>query len=111
MKRGEIWTVAGAPDYSAKPRRVVICRDDRFDATLSVTVCGLTTDSFDAPWFRLPVAPTELNGLRVLSMLMADKVSTVPRSKLGSLIGRLDADDLIRLNRSIIVFLNLLETR
>jgi mRNA interferase MazF len=44
-------------------------------------------------------------------MLMADKVSTVPRSKLGSLIGRLDADDLIRLNRSIIVFLNLLETR
>jgi mRNA interferase MazF len=41
---------------------------------------------------------------------MADKVVTVPRTKLGSLIGRLDPEDMARLNRSIIVFLRLLET-
>ena len=110
MKRGEIWTVAGGKDFAGKPRPVVILQDDSFDATASVTVCAFTTDPTEALFFRLPVEPTGRNGLRVLSRLMADKVTTVPRTKLGSLIGRLDPQDMARLNRSIIVFLRLLET-
>jgi len=110
MKRGEIWTVAGGKDFAGKPRPVVILQDDSFDATASVTACAFTTDPTDALLFRLPVEPTSRNGLRVLSRLMADKVTTVPRTKLGSLIGRLDPEDMARLNRSIIVFLCLLET-
>jgi mRNA interferase MazF len=31
LKRGEIWTVAGAKAYAAKPRPAVILQDDRFD--------------------------------------------------------------------------------
>ena len=107
MKRGEIWTVAGAKDYAGKPRPVVIVQDDSFDATGSVTVCAFTTDPTQAPLFRLPVEPGERNGLRVASQLMVDKITTVAKDKLGSRVGRLDDEDIVRLNRALLVFLGL----
>lgn len=58
MKRGEIWTA-------------------------SVTVCAFTTDPTDAPLLRLLVEADEANGIRDPSRLMIDKVTTVPRTKLG----------------------------
>ena len=107
MRRGEIWTVAGGGDYAGKPRPVVILQDDRFDATGSVTICAFTTDPREAPLFRLVVDPSEGNGLRSPSRLMADKITTVPRSKIDSHIGRLGDEDIVRLNRAILVFLGL----
>jgi mRNA interferase MazF len=107
MTRGEIWTASGGKDYAGKPRPVVIVQEDRFDATDSITVCALTTDPTDAPLFRLPVEPTEGNGLRSPSRLMVDKITTVAKTKLGSCIGRLDDDEILRLNRAMLVFLGL----
>ena len=107
MRRGEIWTIAGGSGYAGKPRPVVIVQDDRFDATASLTICAFTIDSTDAPLFRLPVVPDERNGLRTSCRLMVDKITTVPKSKIGSRVGRLDDEDLIRLNRAILVFLGL----
>ena len=107
MRRGEIWTVAGGPDYAGKPRPAVILQDDRFDRTSSITICAFTTDPTDAPLFRLPVEPNERNGLRAACRLMADKITTVPKARLGSCVGRLDDEDVVRLNRAMIVFLGL----
>lgn len=107
MKRGEIWMIAGGNDYAGKPRPVVIVQDDRFDATASVTVCGFTTDETEAPLFRLTVEPNEQNGLRSACRLMVDKITTVPKSKVGVRVGRLDDGDLVRLDRAMVVFLGL----
>ncbi|HSJ30443.1 MAG TPA: type II toxin-antitoxin system PemK/MazF family toxin [Longimicrobiales bacterium] len=107
MKRGEIWTVSGGADYAGKPRPAVVIQDDRFDATRSITICAFTTDPTDAPLFRIAVEPTAENGLLVESRLMVDKITTVPKSKLGELIGRLADEDLVRLNQAIVVFLGL----
>jgi mRNA interferase MazF len=107
MKRGEIWTVSGGQDYAGKPGPAVILQDDRFDATYSITLCALTTDATEAPLFRLPVAPTAINGLKRNSRLMVDKITTVPKSKLGERIGRIDDEDIVRLNRAILVVLGL----
>ena len=107
MKRGEVWTVAGSGAYAGKPRPVVILQDDRFDATKSITVCGVTTDPTEAPLFRLPVAPSAVNGLRADCRLMVDKITTVPKSKIGARIGRLADDDIVRLNRAVVVFLGI----
>ena len=107
MKRGEIWTLAGGNDYAGKPRPAVIVQDDSFGAANSVTVCAFTTNETEAPLFRLPVDPTEHNGLKVQSRLMVDKITTVPSSKIGKLVGRLDDEDLLRLNRAMLVFLGL----
>ena len=38
---------------------------------------------------------------------MVDKVTTVPKSRLGQCIGYLADDDRLRLNRSLLVFLGL----
>ena len=107
MKRGEIWTVAGGAGYTGKPRPVAILQDDRFEALESITFCPFTTNPTPAPLFRLPVEPNDLNGLRDESSLMADKITTVARVKLGKRIGRLDDEDLVRLNRAVMVFLGL----
>ena len=107
MRRGEIWTVAGGKDYAGKPRPAVILQDDRFDATASITICAFTTDKTDAPLFRLPVVPNQGNGLQAPCRLMVDKITTVPKTRMGSRVGRLDAEDLVRLNRAILVFLGL----
>lgn len=107
MRRGEIWTAAAGSGDAGKPRPVAIIQDDRFDATASVTVCAFTTDPTDAPLFRIRIDPTDVNGLREPCSLMVDKITTVPRSKLGERIGRLSDEELLRLGRATLVFLGL----
>ncbi|CAN5174836.1 type II toxin-antitoxin system PemK/MazF family toxin [soil metagenome] len=107
MRRTEIWTAAAGSGYAGKPRPVVILQDDRFDALESVTVCAFTTDPSEAPLIRLAVEPDEGNGLRERCSLMVDKITTIPRSKLGERTGRLADDDMVRLSRAALVFLGL----
>jgi mRNA interferase MazF len=105
VRRGEVWTASGGGGYAGKPRPVVILQDDRFDATASITVCAFTTDPASAPLFRLTVEPSEQNGLKVACRLMVDKITTIPKTRLGNQVGRLDDEDIVRLNRAVLVFL------
>jgi mRNA interferase MazF len=82
-------------------------QDDGFDATDSITICAFTTNETQAPLFRLVVEPNEHNGLRGGCRLMVDKLTTVSKTKLGSRIGRLGDEDILRLNQALIVFLGL----
>jgi mRNA interferase MazF len=107
VKRGEVWSVAGGADYAGKPRPVVILQDDRFVGTLSITFCPLTTNPTSAPLFRLPITPNERNGLTNACSLMIDKITTVAKTKIGTKIGRLSDEDIVRLNRAVLVFLGL----
>jgi mRNA interferase MazF len=36
---------------------------------------------------------------------MVDKITTVPKTKIGHQIGSLDDEDMVRLNRAVLVFL------
>lgn len=104
MKRAEIRTAAGGSGYAGKPRPVVIIQDDRFDATDSITVCAFTTDRTEAPLIRLVVEPDTASGLISRSSLMVDKITTVRRSTLREKIGMLADQDMVRLNRAVMVF-------
>jgi mRNA interferase MazF len=107
VKRGEVWTVAGGPDDACKPRPAVIIQDDAFDATASIMLCPLTSHHTSAPLLRLAIDPSDRNGLRAPSQLMIDKITTVARTKLQSGVGRLSAEDIVRVNRAVLVFLGL----
>lgn len=72
-----------------------------------MTICAFTTDPTPAPLFRLPIQPTPHNGLKSVCFLMVDKITTVPKKKLGARAGRLDDQDILRLNRAVLVFLGL----
>lgn len=107
MKRGEIWTSAGGADYAGKPRPSVIVQDDRFGALESVTLVLFTSNDAEALLYRPLIEPSPTNALKEPSRLMADKVMTIPTSKLGQHIGTLSEEDLLRLNRAMLTFLGL----
>ena len=107
MKRGELWTAAGGKHYATEPRPVLVVQDDRFDATDSITICPLTTDSTEIPLLRIPLTEGSDTGLDQPSNLMVDKLTTMPRSKLGERIGAVSDTDMLSLSRSLVVFLGL----
>lgn len=104
VRRGEIWTVSGGV-YASKPRPAVVVQDDRFDATSAVVVCPLSTTLRNAPLIRIPVEPTTANGISQPSEVMVDRITTVRRAHVGRKIGELSKQDLVRIDRSLIVFL------
>jgi len=104
--RGELWTASGR-DYAGKPRPVLIVQDDRFDATDSVTICPLTTNNAGAPLLRISLQPNAYNGLTTASHIMVDKITTVPRSKIGQRIGKVSTTDMLQLERGLLVFLGM----
>ena len=99
--------MSGGAPYAGKPRPAVIVQEDRFTATESITLCAFTTDPTDAPLLRMLVEPTDRNGLKSASRLMIDKVTTVPKTRLGRRLGKLNDEDVVRLNRALTVFLGL----
>ncbi len=110
MIRGEIYTAAARGTYTGKPRPVVVIQDDRFDATASVTVCPFTTNPTEAPLVRIAIEPAPDNGLDHPSSLMVDKITTVPKTGLSERLGRLRDDELVQLNRALMVFVGLAST-
>ena len=110
MRRGDICIAAVRGAFTGKPRPVVIVQDDRFDANDSIVVCPLTTDPTQAPIFRLSVQPSAESGLRAPCRMMVDKLTAVPRRRLGRLVGSLASEEVKALNRAIFVFLGLAET-
>ena len=110
MKRGDIWTVAGA-GYSGKPRPAVIIQDDAFDLTDSITVCLFTSVPADAGLIRLSVEPDPSNGSQRPSHLMIDKIMTIRRDQADRQIGTLSKTDITRLDQSLMVFLGLARPR
>jgi len=47
----------------------------------------------------------DVNGLREPCSIMVDKITTIPRSKLGAHVGRMSDEEMVRLGRAILVFL------
>ncbi len=98
MRRGDVVTVAAEGDYG-KPRPAVVVQTDAFPEThASVIVCQMTSELSDAPDFRVTIDPSETNGLRAQSQIMADKPVTIRRARVGQTIGRLSVEDVRRLN-------------
>lgn len=85
----------------------MVAETDRFDQTGSITLCAFTTDPTDAPLLRMLIEPTDRNGLKSASRLMIDKITTMPKARLGKRIGKLNDEDTVRLNRALTVFLGL----
>jgi len=104
MRRGDLVTIALQGD-PGKPRPALVIQSDLFDAHPSVTILPVTGELRNAPLFRIPVKPTEQNGLTKPSQVMVDKPQSVARKKVGSVIGRLDDETMLAVNRALAVFL------
>jgi len=106
MRRGDLVTVAAPGDYG-KPRPALVIQSDLFDELPSVTLCLVTSALRDTPIFRITVDPSPENGLRRVSQVQVDKVMTVARERVGALVGRLDEATMLKVNRSLAVFIGI----
>lgn len=88
MKRGDLVTVA-TPGAYGKPRPALIIQTGLFSEHPSITICLLTSHITQTPLFRYSVEPHVDNGLSATSQVQVDKIMTVPREKIGAVIGRL----------------------
>jgi mRNA interferase MazF len=107
LKRGDVVVVALPGDYG-KPRPALIIQSDLFNEThASITIVPVTSTIVDAPLLRLTVEPSPGNGLRSLSQLMIDKVTTVSRTRIAQIIGRLEDDLLLRVSRALALWVGI----
>jgi mRNA interferase MazF len=107
LRRGDLVVVSLPGDYG-KPRPALIVQADLFNEThSSVTVVPVTSTIVDAPLFRLTVEPSPGNGLRSLSQLIVDKVTTVSRARITQTIGRLEDDSALRVSRALALWIGI----
>ena len=106
MRRGDLVIIAVSGDYG-KPRPALIVQSDAFDAHPSVTVLPLTTEIHQAPLFRVTIPAGANTGLRKSSQVMVDKMTTVPRAKIGPCMGRADSSTMQAVSRALAGFLGL----
>jgi mRNA interferase MazF len=107
VRRGQFVVVATAGDYG-KPRPALVVQSDLFAGLPSVVICPLTSLlRDDADQFRLEVHPSTRNGLREVSQIAIDKITTVPIPRVGGVIGEADDALLLRVNRALALFLSI----
>ncbi|MDH4217134.1 MAG: type II toxin-antitoxin system PemK/MazF family toxin [Gallionella sp.] len=104
MRRGDLVTVALQGDLG-KPRPALVIQSDLFDAHPTVAILPVTGELRVAPLFRITVSPSESNGLSKPSQVMVDKPQSIAREKIGSVIGHLDDETMLAVNRALAVFL------
>lgn len=107
MKRGDIVLVTAPGDYGKRRPAVVIQSDLFNDTHASIVVCLISSALVDAPLFRLTVAPSADNGLKEPSQIMVDTMVALRRELLSEPLGRLDDEMILRLGRSLALFIGL----
>jgi len=104
VKRGDLVSIAVQGAYG-KPRPALVIQADLFSEHPSVTILPVTSELRPTPLFRISVTPIPQNGLRRDSQVMIDKAQTVPSDKIGKIIGRLDDETIVAVNRALSVWL------
>jgi len=106
MKRGDLVLVATPGDYG-KPRPALVIQSELFSEHPSVTICLLTSHLQQTPLFRHGVEPSPDNGLSTPSQIQIDKIMTVPRHKVGQVIGRLTDKQLFEITRLLALWIGI----
>ncbi len=104
--RGDFVSIAVQGD-PGNPRAALVMQADQFGVHATVTLLPLTATLVDAPLLRITVQFG--NGLDQPSQVMVDKAITVKRDKIGPVLGRIDADLLVKVERALAVFLGIVK--
>ena len=105
MKRGDV-VIATGPGFGTKPRPYVVVQADDYLMLPTLILLPISTD-LAAPPSRLRVAltPSEDNGLREPSEVMADIPITTRPDKVHQTIGALSAADMARVVQALALVL------
>lgn len=104
--RGDLVAISLPGDYG-KPRPALVIQNDLLAELDSVVLCPVTSDLRTAD-FRVTIEPTPSNGLRHVSQVMVDKLSTLPRSKVGDTFGRLEDEKMRAVDRALLLVIGVI---
>jgi mRNA interferase MazF len=100
-QRGDLVTVS-LPGAYGKPRPALVIQSDLLAELDSVMLCPITSELKNAA-FRVTLEPNPANGLRALSQVMTDKISTLPRAKVSAPFGRIDDERMKAVERALLL--------
>jgi len=103
VRRGDLVVLVAAGEE--KPRLALIIQSDLFAEHPSLCVLPVTSELRETPLFRVPLIPNEVNRLQQPYEVMADKVQTVARHKVGDVKGHVQEEDMLAISRALAVFL------
>ena len=104
--RGDLVAISLPGDYG-KPRPALVIQNDLLAELDSVVLCPVTSDLRTAD-FRVTIEPKASNGLRHVSQVMVDKLSTLPRSKVGGTFGRLEDEKMRAVDRAMLLVIGVI---
>jgi len=106
IQRGDLVTVALPGDYG-KPQLALIIQSDLLDELDSVILCPVTSELRNAV-FRITIEPNPSNGLRTLSQVMVDKLSTMPRTKVSAPFGHLEESRMKAVDKALLLVVGII---
>ncbi len=84
-----------------------LVQSDLFADHTSVAVLLMSSDIVAAPLICIDVEASDQNGLHALSQIAINKMFTVRREKIGGVIGQIEDETMIAVNRAMVVFYGL----
>lgn len=106
MRRGDLVTVAVQGDYG-KPGPALVIQADVFIDHTSITFLPLTSFLVEAPLLRYTILPDKENGLAKISQVMIDKIMTLPKEKVGKVMGRLPGKEMKQITSRLALFIGI----
>lgn len=98
--------VAEKGHLTGKPRPAVLIQAEALEEHTSLQFCLIygADDAQRDVFFRIPVAPTEANGLDQSSTIAVDKIVTIRRENVKTRCGTLEEDVMGLVNDALIAF-------
>ena len=106
MQRGDLITVA-LRGNAGKPRPALVIQANYFADLSTVVVLPLTSTLLDLPLVRVTIEPLPTNGLQQRSQVMISRPQSVPRARLGQIIGSVGAATLREVTRRLAALLGI----
>lgn len=104
IHRGDLVIVSLQGDYG-KPRPALVVQSELLSDLESLILCPITSDIKDAATFRITIEPNLGNGLKKLSQVMVDKISTVHRNKVSEAFGQIEEERMHAVERALLLVL------
>lgn len=98
--RGDLVTIA-LQGSCGKPRPGLIIQTDFMDLCPSVVILPISSDLKDTPLIRVTIIPDDENNLKKTSQIMLDKITAIPKDKVGPVFGKLNDKTLLEVNRGL----------
>ena len=108
LRRGAVVLYAERGEYTGKLRPgIVVQRNSTLVDAPSVTLCGLTSQPMPNHDARIVVVPDAGNGVDRVSFVMIDKVVSIGRARVREVVGLIDAETMLGVDRALKLWLEL----